>query len=143
MSQRAAWSVRRPGLAPSRPPVASTGHLSSHPFLLLPRQGPSDRSARSPMRPSAAGTCGPAPPPRRRPHLLVILHEAADNLALDLPLGFLQLLPQLLLLTLLVAVFLLPTIKAPHRVGPGSRSPRVRGFSHHGGGSESPHLGET
>lgn len=77
-------------------------------------------------------------PPRRRPYLPVVQHEAADSLALDLPLGLLQLLPQLLLLTLLMAVLLLPAIEAPHRIGPGSRTPKVGSFAHRGGGSGSP-----
>lgn len=51
------------------------------------------------------------------PHLLVVLHEAADALALNLPLGFLQLLPQLLLSVLPIAVLFFPAIEAPHWVG--------------------------
>lgn len=100
--------------------------------------------------PIAAGTCGPAaprgppgPPPQRRPHLLVVLHEAADSLALHLPLGLLQLLPQLLLLALLMAVFLLPTVEAPHRVGPASRPPRVGSFAHRDSGGVSPDRPQT
>lgn len=71
------------------------------------------------------------------PHLLVVLHEAADPLALDLPFRLLQLLPPLLLLVLPVAVFFLPAIEAPHGVGSGSLTQRINRFAH-GGGDQDP-----
>lgn len=120
---RAAWAVQRtPGgrlRAPLAPSLLLPGGLTARPGTGRP----------APQGPPGPRPAHPAPPP----HLLVALHEAADALALHLPLGLLQLLPQLLLLALLVAVFLLPTVEAPHWVGPAFGPPTVGSFAHLGG----------
>lgn len=84
----------------------------------------------------AAPALAPQSPAERvqsPPHLLVILHEAADTLTFDLPFRLLKLLPPFLLLVLPVAVFFLPAVEAPHRVRSGSLTQRTNRFTHGGG----------
>lgn len=84
----------------------------------------------------------PSLAPQSLPHLIVVLHEAADPLTLDLPFRLLKLLPPLLLLVLPVAVFFLPAIEAPHRVGSGSLTQRTNRFAH-GGSCRDPRRRQT
>lgn len=96
---------------------------------------PCPMSPQQPHHP-AAPTLAPQSPAERAqspPHLLVVLHEPADPLTLDLPFRLLKLLPPLLLLVLPVAVFFLPAIETPHRVGSGSLTQRTNRFAHGGG----------